>query len=138
MDTLLPLLESILMREEVIAAAALFLAGLIGRARLERIPFIGVVVSIIARTIDAVGQNLEASRASAAARSDVAQADKIDAAASVARVLVEGQEQLKTSGKTDGATAAVEVTRALSTEFALSNDVARMLTERAVRELHLP
>ena len=39
---------------------------------------------------------------------------------------------------TDGASAAASVTQTLAKEFAVSNDVARMLTERAVRELNLP
>ena len=138
MEGLVPMLETLLTRTEVVSAVVLFLMGIIGRANLEKVPFFGVFIRILAGLVDAINSQLESSREVSRARSDQAHADTIEAASSVARLLVEGQEQLKMIGKVDGPTAASEVTQALSQEFHLSDRLARSLTEGAVRELHLP
>lgn len=131
-------IETILNQPEVISAIVLFALGLIGRAPLEKIPFFGVFVKILGQIVDALEDNLMAARERAATAANVAYKETLAAAAETATKLVEGQEQLKTIGKTDGAVAAATVTSKLVADFDLEEDVARMLTERAVRELHLP
>jgi hypothetical protein len=137
-ENLIVLLEDIFSSPEVISAIALFAAGLIGRANLERVPFFGVFVKILAALVDAVNDALVASQIAKQAQANEAYAQSLQAASQAASMLVEGQEQMKSIGKVDGPTAAALVTAQVARDFDLEQDVAKLLTERAVRALHLP
>lgn len=120
-STALDLLNKIITSEAIYAAILTSLVGLLGRARLERIPVFGTLIKLIGDSIDAY-----------LAKADAA---KVEAADAIADVLVEGQEQLKKIGKVDSATAAAVVTAEVGKLARVSPSIARQVTEAAVSRL---
>lgn len=134
-ETIVVLISDLLSREEVLAAITLFLVGLVSRANLERIPFFGLVVRILGRVFDQLEANATKAELEVQTEAAYAQEARIRAASSTAHILVSGQEQLKKINKTDSATAAATVTHELQSQFGLDRDMARVITEAAVRDL---
>jgi hypothetical protein len=117
----------------VIAAIVALLTGLLPAATVaglyakilgyfEKVPLLGVLVKIFGAYVDRVMATNEAK--------------KTVAASEAAEVLVRGAEQLKTLGKLDGPTAAMQVTAKIAKDYRLDSDTARKVTEAAVRDMH--
>lgn len=91
-------------------------------AYIEKVPLAGVIFKILRKYFEQVMATTEAK--------------KTTAASEAAEVLVRGAEQLKSIGKIDGATAAMQVTAKIAKDYRLDEDTARKVTEAAVRDMH--
>lgn len=122
-------LVNILSQPVVITAIAGLILGGIGKTNLQKIPFFGVIVKILANVVDSIEANANTAMAKAAV-------DKQIAVDITAQQLVLAHEQLKSQDKMTSAQAAINVSSALAKRFELGPTAARLATEAAVARLN--
>lgn len=123
-DQILAAIRTLAENPAVQSALLLLVLGLIPRRLLDRLPIFGNLIALV-RTY------LEAKQAKQEAR-------KVDAGNVIAESLVQGYEQLKKTGKADSASAAAEVAAEIARRTGLTQELSRILVERAVHQQGQP
>lgn len=116
----LELLKGLLANPVVYNTLFLIAVGLIPKSVLDKLPIVGTLITLLKTMLEAQTAKQEAK--------------KVNAGAVIAKASVEGYEQLKKTGKVDGATAAAETTRIVADKTGVNPELARILTEQAVRQ----